>query len=1662
MMANGDGEDYLNFTLDAPENVKGVTFDVELETESMHDNDVFTAAPCFEDVQAAAVEIECMMCFNSMQSEDKPNKQKNPKNKKKKNLKKFHASLIEQSSTAGKTMPQRLHNDSKKAHSGSFKESQFALPWKILKAAMTLLTMLTLTAQTQLRDFLHGEHVDGWEFFCAPESWLTSACRSEGLRMSRINLQQGFDLYRKDTYDMLREKYQKEKPKRLWVSTRCTYWCPFTSLNYRTEEEKSRLAQHRRRERAMFRLLIPFLLEVLEQDDTVELFWEWPTRCYGWEDAEFLRLVRGLQRLGRDWNYGRVDGCRYGLKSAQGRFLRKSWSIGTTSQRFYTTYKSKTCTGCHDHDRVQGVETSRSAYYPWNFCKSVAQLWRSELYPEKWLHYLHAPVPLDNPPEDALHSLGLFEVMPVEGEEPSEQERSRWNVQLLKYHRAAGHPNNYNLARILRDAGRPRWQVQAAYDLRCEDCAALKLGGESSGKIPPASMRPLPAAWDVVGLDVSEWHPPGSKEKHKIVVFMDLATKFKCTSILKSYDASKMESENSEMLLQAFTQLWLQDKPKPKVLVPDNSSTMISQKMKDTLSNLNILVEPPAAKESWAHGLVERAIQEVKDVASKIFLSNKDLSPQIVFSLATYALNSTEFVQGFTPVQWVYGRQETLTEEDERSLQHATAESPQRDFTSLLQRRQFAEDVARKVKAQRTLTKLNNSKVRQPLQVFHPMDLVKIWRKQGLDKGPRGGMKKASRPQWLGPGRVVFHEILHDQHAEDSRRHIVWVIVAGTMHRCSVHSVRRVTSQEKLEYELHSPEKSDTWKSLSDMLPKRSFIDMADDEPDDDEEERPFLPDEPDPSTQLPRFRHSFKSPPDLGDTAVEVPSNLRYVKVHSTVPSVPDAEPLPANDYSPSFASSPDPPDEVGNDRGIGSGIPSGEARSSSSRHALLDDGATTEPESKKPRTDAGSVTLLDGSFDMHLLDMIEELYVLKVEIDVSSSHQVQKFVDHPSLYLAQKLRDCEVRLEKLRPEHRELFKRAKLKEVNSFLQNQAVRRCENALEEQEARSSGRLMRCRWVLTWKHTPAESLQEAQQELREKPESTTLTKDASKKAKARIVLLGFEHPDLLSEDYKTASPVQSVLTRNLSYQLVMQNDWDIEGIDMSTAFLQTLPSEEAKRLWTTGVSELRQALNIPENGVMRILKDFYGSTTAPRNLWKNVDDSLKQLNATKIKCDACFWLWRVPEDARFKPDDPKFRWKTLGFMAGHVDDFHRSGDMKDPRWLKIRSEIDKKWKWGLAKKNEYRHAGTDLHMETDPVYGRCLVVDQNFYIEMLEDVQIDPQRFSQSQELMQSNEITACRGALGALQWVAVQTQPLLCARCNLLLTELAHSPKIQLAQEIQEMIKEVRQSSTVLKFFKLPKVKHWTEMVFVGLGDQAHLNRPKGGSTGGLLIFLSNSDLSIGLPAPMILVSWRSWKLQRVAIGTNDAEVQSLVEAEDVLFRSRLLWVEINGGGTYNIQKAVLEASELEVCQVTGLLVTDSKGGYDSIIVNESPLLGLSNTRAALQAWQLKEALPRCGTRLMWLASDWNLADCMTKKKPECRTSMSYFFKRRIWMLKFDPNFVQSSRKEKKAKGSPIQQLSAKAHDVKSSENFSGDASHQISYSGLQIQSNDLSSQVNS
>ena len=56
------------------------------------------------------------------------------------------------------------------------------------------------------------------------------------------------------------------------------------------------------------------------------------------------------------------------------------------------------------------------------------------------------------------------------------------------------------------------------------------------------------------------------------------------------------------------------------------------------------------------------------------------------------------------------------------------------------------------------------------------------------------------RSGWVGPGRVIFSEILpHSGKAPDDpgRRHIVWVLIGTAVLRCSVHSVRPATEQEE-------------------------------------------------------------------------------------------------------------------------------------------------------------------------------------------------------------------------------------------------------------------------------------------------------------------------------------------------------------------------------------------------------------------------------------------------------------------------------------------------------------------------------------------------------------------------------------------------------------------------------------------------------------------------------------------------------------------------------------------------------------------------------------------------------------------------------------------------------------------------------------------------
>ena len=106
-----------------------------------------------------------------------------------------------------------------------------------------------------------------------------------------------------------------------------------------------------------------------------------------------------------------------------------------------------------------------------------------------------------------------------------------------------------------------------------------------------------------------------------------------------------------------------------------------------------------------------------------------------------------------------------------------------------------------------------------------------------------------------------------------------------------------------------------------------------------------------------------------------------------------------------------------------------------------------------------------------------------------------------------------------------------------------------------------------------------------------------------------------------------------------------------------------------------------------------------------------------------------------------------------------------------------------------------------------------------------------------------------------------------------------------------------------------------------------------------------------------------------------------------------------------------------------GIIATDSKGGYDAVTKSEGPMLGLSNARSALQAYQLREQLAESFCRLIWISGDWNLSDALTKKARVAREGLIQFFKQNIWKLKFDPTFIQSEKKARQLGKAAVKQM---------------------------------------
>ncbi|CAJ1377198.1 unnamed protein product, partial [Effrenium voratum] len=195
-------------------------------------------------------------------------------------------------------------------------------------------------------------------------------------------------------------------------------------------------------------------------------------------------------------------------------------------------------------------------------------------------------------------------------------------------------------------------------------------------------------------------------------------------------------------------------------------------------------------------------------------------------------------------------------------------------------------------------------------------------------------------------GRVLFQEVLVDQEEGDERSHIVWVVIGRTIMRCSVHSVRPLTEVEQAVEEMRNQTNPMEWKSLTDLIPQKEYVDVVHEEPTEEDEEKVDLPKQPDASTMAP------------------APMRRLRWKQPRMSPGIPETkEAVDVNDYQPRSLLVDD---DAGmeEDTGLGDGKPLTIGGSSSARPLLQSTSSRAsadevqEPDETRQKTDHG-----DGS---------------------------------------------------------------------------------------------------------------------------------------------------------------------------------------------------------------------------------------------------------------------------------------------------------------------------------------------------------------------------------------------------------------------------------------------------------------------------------------------------------------------------------------------------------------------------------------------------------------------------------------------------------------------------------------------------------------------------
>ena len=1322
------------------------------------------------------------------------------------------------------------------------------------------------------------------EVFTSKAPLAEASSRRRGLSSIKLGISTGQDFTRARDRRLLLLLIGFCRPKDVWFSWPCGCWSGWSRLNLaKNEQSAKQVLDRRKNERPFLRLFEQCWALQTMQGGHVHA--ENPTGSQAWQEIS----------LGPAFEVD-IHMCSVGLVCAKsGLPILKPTRVVTSDPGLVACLRSCRCPGHSEHAHLEGGSMTRAAeVYPRKFCLRVTRYFASrdsEVDPSHDI-FLNTDDEADSEREEEPPDLE-----PGEGQEAGR--RVSYTAMINKLHVNTGHASVPQMLRLAQRARAPAPVIEAIRSFKCPVCEELQV--PPSHKV--AALRHTETPNHIVGLDVVQVElkrdgPNGMQEqKFNVLTAVDYASDFAQQILVPAGPCS---------VSRAFHDTWCRPYGPPKVVYVDPDQRWMSSDFQKYLRHNSIVLLDSASESHWQLGRVEIAQKILRRMAQRVWRTADRPSHEIIESCASVR-NEQLKRHGFSSAQWFLGREPRvpgsladISEQNNIAVQDA-ARSEQ-DFAQKMQVRLSAAEAFMEAHAHTTWTRAIRGRSR-PLRGPYVVG-------QSVFRKTSRGLLSTRHGTWLGPGRVVGTE----SYREDSPvPRVIWVVVNGFMYKCSPECLRPVLEDEVTFRQVaqeycsgHLP------NELEQMTPARGgpagrFFDLTGAPPVEEEEDFHSGSDHDSGGRNVRRrITHSDEYWAQRASAQTASPRGQSVVRDRE---GVEDESPSPKSrrtaveedemaEYSPSNA-----PAEPADSAVPVPLAPEGSEPGGSGSH--LESEPVPESPSNLPPEDALCCEISLDVFECEVQDEMSLWQVLE-ECATVSTKPGQK-------------RRVEVNFRKLGVDDQQRFRQAMKKEWQSWLENKVT-----TIVKGKGIPRARIIGSRWVLTWKKSSD-------------PDDRSVT------PKARLVLVGFQDPDL--GRIATDSPTLRKESKHIILSICAAKGWTIWGADIKTAFLSGDAS--SRDLFFKPPKEVQEIMNLGPHDVLRLEKAAYGLAEAPRAWFLRLSRELSAVGMTVSQLDPCVFILRCTTSL-----------ELLGICGVHVDDLLGGGT---PAMNHCLENLKKKLPFGEFRTKTIKYTGAEIRQNPD----FSIEVSQVAYVDKLEEV--CTKSFGTSSDPLP--EPSLMRACCGQLAWVANHSRPDQAFLASYLQGVQDRATVSHLAL-YNKAVREMKQRKVCLRFPPIP-LEDWRLLAVTDAGWGV---RESGESQGGLLLCLCEKRVLDREPGATWIIEWSSKKLRRV--------VRSSTAAETMAAQNGLDAIEFAQAFLQEVLKGMMPREFRQwTPEVPSGLVIDSKSLYDALTRSACSTALAIEKRLAIDYSIARACLADQHVLPFWTNNLQMVADCLTKLK---------------------------------------------------------------------------------